>query len=250
MLLRAMMAQGSGAADATALAIYNKIVAWWDHSGTGGELLDSHTGGYNETVAGTYTAGSAAVASGLGTSIATNIASRFNAAHAAALDLNNDFSVMQWFKRASGASQPSFPKLIGKYTDVANGKATYLLFINESTKKMMFRFNSGGGYYDATGATTLADSTAYLAIGSKLTTGSELYLNNVLDGSQASGGAPDTASDELRNGASSSTNNDCLIGNFAPAALFSPALTSTERAYLWNGGNGVSYATLKAAAGH
>lgn len=242
---------GGGAVDPTALSIYNKIVAWWDHSGSVAPLADSGSGGYTQVSAGgagTTTADSTAIASGLGTCIhANNSGMILNAAHATALNLNNDFSIMQWFQRDAGP-QPTFPKLLGKYTDEANGKATYALFVNTSTNKVIFRFNSAGNYYDATGATSISSGVTYCAIGTKLTTGSEFYLNNALDATQASGGTPDTGTSALRNGAV--VGNDSLVGYFSVAALFSPALTSTERAYLYNSGNGVSYAALAAAAGH
>lgn len=237
---------GGGSVDPTALAIYNKIVAWWEHDETSGTTMVDKHGGRNGTYSGSITLNQSALASGLAP------CARFTANTSAgvvpqdaALNFGTTYAVMVWFKR--DGVQAANAKIIVRPTDVPNGRATYYLQYTNASGKLLARFNSGSSYYDITGATTIADATTYQAIFNKNTTGSDLYVNNALDGSQASGGTPDTSSNSVYHG--EMAGSDGFIGYYSATAGFSAPLDSTERTYLYNSGNGISYAALKAAAG-
>lgn len=237
------------AADPDALSIYNKIIAWWEHDETSGTtLVDKHTGGYDGTYSGSITLNQAALASGLA------VCSRYTANTAASLVPNDsalgptaDYALMVWFKR--DGAQAANAKILWKPTDPATGQGTYYLQYTNASGKLLARFNSGGSYYDITGATTIADATTYQAIFNKNTTGSELFLNNASDGTQASGGAADfSGSYGVYQG--EVNGSDGFVGYYSATALFDAPLTLAERTYLYAGGNGITYAALAAAAGH
>lgn len=243
-----MGATGGSSVDPDALSIYNKIVSWWEHATDASTaLLDSHTGGRNLTATGSFSYGQAALAAGLPTCTKFNsTSSHMDALHASALNLGSSYSVMTWIKR--DGAQAAFAKIIAKHTVSAEGKGTYYLFYQNSTGKLWGRFTSANVNYDITGATSLANLTPYQVIFNKNTTGSELFLNNVSDGTQASGGTPDVGGNNVVQGSIDST--DGFVGFCGGFAVFSSPLTTAERTYLYNGGTGVSYATLKTASGH
>lgn len=238
---------GSPPADPTALSIYNKLVEWWEHDEVSGTTLVGHHGGFDGTYSGSMSLNQTALASGLSPCV------RYTANTADSLVPNNaalgptaDYAIMVWFRR--DGAQAANAKILWKPTDAANGRGTYYLGYSNGTGKLLARFNSGSTYYDIAGATTIADATVYQAIFNKNTTGSQLFLNNASDGTQASGGAADfSGSFGVYQG--EVNGSDAFVGYYSATALFNDPLDSTERAYLYNSGNGINYATLKAAAG-
>ena len=243
----AMGSGGGGDLDPNAVSVWPKIVAWYEHSETSGStMVDSH-GSLNGFYTGGITLGAAPIATGLGACINVTASSAYTEVnYDSALDLPATHAFMCWFRRTTD-SQPTFAKILWKPTDVFLGKGTYYLGYEPSGNTLRYRFNSGGDYYDAT-TSPIANNTTYMAIGNKLETGSDLYLNGSLGGSQASGGTPDTQNTALRQGSSGS--GDGMIGYLGPTALFNAPLTTDEIAYLYAGGAGVKYATLKAQSGH
>lgn len=244
-----LLGRGASAAlNPDAVSLWPKIVAWWEHDEAAGTtVVDKHTGGHNGTYSGAITLNQAAIASGLAPCASyTANTSQSQIPHAPALDLGTSYAVMVWFRR--NGAQAANAKIIWRPTDVPNGRGTYYLQYTAASGKLLARFNSGSSYFDITGATTIADLTTYQAIFNKNTTGSDLYLNNSLDGSQASGGTPDTASNNVFQGQTSGS--DGMIGFYSATAGFNAPLTSSERSYLYNSGNGRNYATVKADSGH
>lgn len=234
--------------DPDAVTIWPKINYWYEHSETSGTVLvDSHTGGLNGTYSGAITLNQSAIAAGLSPCASYTASTAVSLVpHNAALDLAATYSVMVWFRR--NGAQAAFAKILWKPTDLFNGKGTYFLGYANATGKLLARFDSGGVNFDINGATTIANLTAYQVIFTKNTTGSQLFLNNVSDGTQASGGAPDTGVSALRQG--ESNGSDGLIGDYSATAGFNAPLTTSERAYLYNAGAGRNYATVKAQSGH
>ncbi len=238
---------GGGPTNPYAVSIWAKLVAWYEHSETSGTtMVDSHAG-FDGTYNIPFALNQPALAAGLSPCVDFQ-ATQSNGIvpHASALDLAATYAVMSWIQRTTDA-QPTFSKILWKPTSLVDGRGTYYLSYEPGGTNIRFRFNSGSNYYDATGG-TIAINTPYCIIGNKLTTGSELYVNNALVGSQASGGAPDVASFNLIQG--SSPSNDGMIGYYGPTALFNSSLTTDEIDYLYSGGNGVNYSTLKTESGN
>jgi hypothetical protein len=249
-MLAGMFGASAGSVGPTnpyAVSIWAKLVAWYEHDETSGTtMVDSH-GGLDGTYTSPFVLNQAALAPGLSNCVEFTTSNGAGQVPAdPLLNLGTTYAVMSWISRTTN-SQPSFSKILWKPTDTLGGRGTYYLSYETSGTQIRFRFNSSSNYYDATGG-SIAINTTYCIIGNKLTTGSELYVNNSMVGSQASGGAPDTSVSDLYQGSSGSS--DGMIGYYGPTALFSAPLTTDEIDYLYSGGNGVNYATLKTESGH
>ena len=249
-----LLAFGSsgGSVDPTALSIYNKIVGWWElDEASGTTVNDAHTNALHGTSSG-LTVNQAGLAANLGTSYAFPAGNNYiNIPDANALDITGAVSVMVWCKR--NGSQANYPKLFWKSgINDAGGQANYILYHdNAGGGWVAFRVTSGGTNYTVSTTGAMADTTVYQFIGTRNGTSMNIYQNGSLNNSNTSGpsGALDTSSGPIRCGYNGSA-GDQWVGTHGQMAVFNGELTADEVAYLYNSGDGISYATLAAAAGH
>lgn len=235
----------------TARSIFHKIAVWYDMDETSGTaLVDAHA----EALNGTYnsaTLNQTGIASGIGTSVELNAVGDYaEVANNALLRPMLNMACMAWVKR--NGAQANFAKILWKPVTKASGTATFLLQQDNFNNggKAVFRVTNAnsGGNVDAVTTAALADLTTYCLIGNRVNDQTQIWNNGVMEGTNAIPYFAAVGTDTLRIGSSDGT--DGLVGNYGQVAIFRDALTPSEIAYLYNGGDGVSYATLKAAAGY
>jgi hypothetical protein len=242
-----------GGASPVAFAIYSKIVGWWELDETSGTVVtDAHSNGLNGTYTGA-TLNQSPILTNLGKSVSfTANTNKISIPHNALLAQVENMACMVTVKR--NGTQGNFPKLLWKTgVNDAGGQANYMIQQDNFSNggKAIFRVTSGTTNTDVMSAGSLADATAYQLIGMRKGTLMTIWKNGALDGTNTSGPTGALAigaSGPLCVGAATGT-GDAWIGGVDQFAVFSNYLTPPEVAYLWNGGAGVSYATLKAAAG-
>jgi hypothetical protein len=241
----------SSGVNPTALSIYNKIVAWWERNEPSGTTMtDAHSNALNGTYSG-LTVNQTGLAANLDKSVTYPAGNNYaEVADNALLKPTGDLSCMVWVKR--NGTQGNFPKLMWKPGGTkASGQANYLLQQDNFSNggKVIFRVTISGANYDAMSTTALANATPYFIVGNRAGITSYIYINGVQEGTATiPNSALSTATDTLRFGYHGSA-GDPWVGSQDQAALFNDDLSSAEIAYLYNGGAGISYATLKAAAG-
>lgn len=234
-----------------AVSIYGKIVAWWELDETSGTTVnDAHTNALHGTSSG-MTVNASGLAANIGTSYTAPSGNHYiNIPHNAALSIDGPLSLMVWVKR--NGAQAAFPKLLWKPgTTPLSGQANYLLYYNASTGAVGFTTTSGGVNRTLlSGAFTLSDATVYQIIATHTDAVRNIYFNgsNVGSNSTPLTGALNTTTNDLRKGYNGDA-NDPWVGSHDQSAVFNGELSATEVTYLYNGGAGISYAVLKAAAG-
>lgn len=235
-----------------AASIYNKIVGWWELDETSGTTVnDAHTNALHGTSSG-LTVNQAGLAANLGKSYVFPSGNNYiNIPDAAVLDITGAVSVMVWCKRNGALG--NFPKLLWKSgVNDAGGQANYMLQHNNyGGGAVAFRVTASSTNYDVETAGTMADATVYQYIGTRNGTSMKIYQNGSLSNSNTSGpsGSLNTGSGPIRCGYNGFA-GDPWVGTHGQMAVFSGELTASEVAYLYNSGAGISYAALKAAAGH
>lgn len=238
------------AAQLAASSILKKLVSWWARDEASGTvMLDSHTYGQHGTYSG-VTLGAAALATNLGAAVTFPSS---GTPYAEVPDSNvikptGDLACMVWGKRV-GAQAASFPKLAWKPgSNKIGGYANYLLQIDNPTAggKVMGRVTSGTTQYDALSSASLADGVVKCYVVQREQTVVALYENSALQNSVSTLGASaalSVSTNPLRFGYHGAT-NDKFIGVQSAAALFWDSLTDAELIYLYNEGDGRSYAQV------
>lgn len=245
-----LVGQRRGRGNPTAISIYNKIVAWWERDEPSGTTMtDAHSNALHGTYSG-LTVNQTGLAANLNKAVTFPSGNNYaEVADNALLKPTGDLACMVWVKR--NGTQGNFPKLIWKPGGTkVSGQANYLLQQdNTNGGKVLFRITISGTNYDAVSASALADATVYQIIGNRAGTGIAVWVNGSQSGTNTCpSSAISTATDTLRFGYHGAA-GDIWVGDEDQAAVFNDDLTSTEIAYLYNGGAGISYAALKADAG-
>lgn len=210
---------------------------WLRMSETTGPVADASGNGNNGAVTGTVTRGAPAIYSGMGPCMAfpTGTTNNVNVADNAGLQLTGDLTILLALKR-SGSAIGTFPKLMWKPTDYANGRANYALQYNRSTNRVIFRVNASSAYYDASPTATIADNTPYLVAGRRSGAEVSCWLNGVKEATAAlpsSGTVLDTSTSPIYIGGQSNNSSD-LWGHWLDEALiFNRALSDAELASLY-----------------
>lgn len=247
---------GTASSDTYTLArsIFLKIIAWWERDETSGTtMVDAHINALDGTYSG-LTVNQTGLAADLDKAVVFPAGNNYaEVAHSAQLCPMFSMACMVWVKR--NGVQGNFPKLMWKPGDVhASGHATYMLqqdnFANAG--KVTFRVTSSAGSVnvDVTSTTALADATPYLIIGNRTNNETAIWINATKENSSTTVGTigASMSTEALRFGYHGAA-ADNWVGSQDQAALFKDYLTPAEIALLYNAGAGISYATLKAAAG-
>ena len=249
-VLRMRNAGGGVPFNPLALSIYTKIVDWWEGNETSGtSAIGLHAG-----LDGTYVnmvLNQPPIAAGLDVCVESTADGRVSVPYDSALTLTGNFAVMSWINR--GACTDLTPALVWKSTgDDASYLVNYALYLY-----------SVGGYVPVFLVTTAANAAVqvigttgttigvpYLIIGNRIGSNLELFMNSVSEGTVGGSTSCRTGTQGLYSGRTEGfVSQYRYVGYLGSRAVFSDALTSDERTYLWNGGNGITYAALKAAAG-
>lgn len=210
---------------------------WLRMSELTGPVLDASGNGNNGTITGTVTRGAPALYSGMGLCMAfpNGTTNNVSVANNAGLQLTGDLTILIALKR-SGSAIGTFPKLMWKPTDYANGRCNYGFQYNRSTNRVIFRVNASSSYYDASPTATIADNTPYLAGGRRSGTEVSCWLNGVKEATAAlpsSGTVLDTSSSPIYIGGQSNNTSD-LWGHWLDEALiFNYALSDADIAALY-----------------
>jgi hypothetical protein len=241
---------GGGGGNDVALSIYNKIISWWELDETSGTVMeDAHLNELDGTYS-SVTLNQTALASNLSASVLMNANTDYSeVTDNALLRPMYNLCCMAWVK-PSGV-QPTFAKIIWKRAATpASGNANYILQQDNNTGggKIIFRVTNNTTNVDALSTTGLVSGNSYHLIGNKCNDQLQVWINGVREGTGVFAGpiAATTGGFNLRIG---STGTDGLIGNYDQVVVFNDYLTPDEIAYVYNAGNGISYATLKSAAG-
>lgn len=239
--------------DPVPLAIYNKIVAWWERDEASGlTMTDAHTNALHGTYSG-LTVNQAGLATNLNKSVSFPSGNNYaEVPDNSLLKITGNLACMVWVKPTG--TQGNFPKLLWKpNNNKAGGQANYLLTQDNFNAggKAQFRVTVGGSNYTVQNNTVLASGSVYHLVGNRNAGQLDIWTNGVKDGTFASSigtSLLDTAADSLRWGYHGSS-GDPFVGDQDQSAVFNSHLTDAEIAYLYNGGAGISYAALKTAAG-
>lgn len=239
-----------------AVSIWPKIIGWWERDETSGTtMLDSHTnalhGTYNLILPSKIDEAPLATNIGRAVKYDSTTGSYTEVADNAHLKPTGNLSVMLWAKR-NGAQADTFPKLVWKPSlNNAGGQANYMLSYVSSTNKLSWRVTVGGVNQTIEQSGSMADMTSYFIVGNRAGSALDLYLNASLDNSAViASGAADTSTQALRHGYYGFSALDKWNGWQDQTAIFNEVLTQAEIDYIYNGGAGVSYATMKADSGN
>jgi len=159
------------------------------------------------------------------------------------IDIAEDFdfadgngSVVLWFN-ADSISGFQFLMDMGN----SGGEATLFLWDNY-TNRLVSRTGYNNTDYDIVSSSPVAINNTYCVIYNFASGAMEMFLDNVSVGTNTNTGTIDTTTQNLRIGArSSSTGSLFFDGTIYQALVFDRTLDATERAAIYNSGDGVTY---------
>lgn len=247
---------------AIAAGIYPKIAGWWQLNDTGATFADSHTGNFTLTPYGSPTKNQTAIRGGGGAS-AKFVASSGASNHwstSSPLQTNTN-AIFCWMK-TPGAFNPGS----GALGSVIAGDASST-GASPTTRYGIFLLDSTGVPY-ASWTVSSTNQNVSASTGA-LSTNTGYFLGYSRDGSaktvthyrNATGESPisytNNASGSVDSDAAMNVGNDepysgsyAFLGYLQDVVIFKDQLTSTEVTYLYNSGNGYSYAQLKSNSGN
>jgi hypothetical protein len=258
----AMMGLGT-AINADAVSIYSKLVAWWPcNETTGAKLNDAHTHGLNGDIAAAGSAitfSVASVRSGGPSSILFNGDARANLptnldAYIAGA---NDHAVFTWYRPIATTSGAAAREIICSYNTGSGGSSAkndqFGLYVDATGHPTSnWRYGSSSATQGVASTRTVATSTNTFIGYNKLTT--PKTVQHWKDGASetAIGYTNEPTGTSLEPTISGMTGQVTFqaAGALQELTLFNTSLTSSEIAWLYNGGAGRSYADLKTASGH
>jgi len=254
-----------GNLNAHAISLWPKLLAWWELDETSGTtMVDAHTGGYNGSYGSAVTINQSPLGTNLSKSIkldgTTGASNTASVAHNSGLDVRHNVACFIWIKPDNTSPIGAYPWLLSKDAQGSGLDNYCLVYDRVATGKVVFRVTSGAAAYDIASTSVITNGQTYFAFGQRSNydgvhaSTTQIWLNGVLENTNNTGpvGQLDISTfGGLSLGANWSVGTDTNFkGNLDQAAVFTDALTSDEIAYLYNSGNGVSYATMKAQSGH
>lgn len=236
-------AAGGTPTDPLATSILAKLTCWWELTEASGTRADSH-GSSPLTVTGTVS-----TATGVRGDTAASFAGsgHLTGSNATALQVpsgGGDHCLFGWFYVASNTGQG----LMGKWNGIAASGMEYVARVDSSNVQML----NGGSAYRTAAVAAPAAGNWYFYTGWRDSADGlvRACYNNGTVGVAPSSSNPSAGSSSLALGASSHpTNSQRMTGRLQRWGWIKGAyLTYDERNWLYNSGNGRTYAELVAAA--
>lgn len=229
----------SGAVD-----LKTDLVSWWSLDETSGTRYDSHGTNDLTTVSASYATGKVGNAADL----ERDSSNYLQAADSDSLSMTStDFTFAAWVNTESFGTESR--AILTKYTTAGNQRE-YELSLNTSNIPALIISTDGIGFTIVSGASALSNGAWYFVVGWFTTSNNYAYLQTNLGsvtsenifGTAYSG----TAAFAIGRRAGGSSWFDGLIDE---VAIWKRALSTGERTWLYNSGNGRAYSELAAAGG-
>ncbi len=221
----------------------NGLVGYWkmdeaSWSGSSADVLDA-SGNSNNGTAGcagvgcTKPAGAATGKFGNGGSF--DGTQYVDAGTGSSLDITGNITVSAWINLSASVDANSYDRIISKGEDSSEASGAYAMWINGNKVEFAI-YQSGTKAYSKYTSTSLSTGTWYHLVGVYDGSMMKIYLNGVLENSDAASGAIDSSANNLYLGAryGSPTANRDFNGKLDEVRIYNRALSPTEVSNLYN----------------